>query len=487
MFCKRCQYALWNLRERICPECGQPFLPSEYEFVANSVRFCCPQCGQDYYGTGPRGHLVPREFDCIGCGEHLDMDRMVLLPTEGIDERRTIPEPMPWLEKGFGRFPRRWASTAWRGLFTPARLMSRTPAPSGAGPAIGFAALNIALAGSVSLSWTMVLIVVGGAGIAGLLVAVPIGIAVWFVLFLLWALTTHVILWISGSHAYGLGRTVQALGYTSGAALFCSVPCVGIYVLPLALLAWIVAAAGALREAQGVGLLRASAAAAAPPVLAGLTLTLGVTLVVVPGVRSSIRAASAAAAASQAGSVPGIRALALAVALRQAAGRDGSYPAEPAELAREPGVDVGSFALASVDDPLAADTILVGDLPLSSFRTASPQRAAQALELQAERRRRAGEKSPRLGDLIFVYEGLDPAASDASLWVFYSDSVVATASRFGRQPPAPPGPVRFIGLSDGTITRVDAANFAAALEAQNALRASRGLPLIAEPDAGGVP
>ena len=84
MRCQGCDYPLWNLTARQCPECGRPFRPSEFRFVANSVRFCCPHCGQDYYGTGPVGHLVPVEFDCVRCHRRVHMDQMVLLPTEGV-------------------------------------------------------------------------------------------------------------------------------------------------------------------------------------------------------------------------------------------------------------------------------------------------------------------------------------------------------------------------------------------------------------------
>ena len=62
MRCQNCNYTLWNLTTRECPECGTPFLPSAQDFQPNSVRFCCPGCDQDYYGTSPRGHLVPSAF-----------------------------------------------------------------------------------------------------------------------------------------------------------------------------------------------------------------------------------------------------------------------------------------------------------------------------------------------------------------------------------------------------------------------------------------
>ena len=75
MRCKQCDYRLWNLTARRCPECGTPFLPSEFEFVPNSVQFCCPHCGQAYYGTDAKGHLVPPAFTCGRCGAAIKRTR----------------------------------------------------------------------------------------------------------------------------------------------------------------------------------------------------------------------------------------------------------------------------------------------------------------------------------------------------------------------------------------------------------------------------
>src|SRR5205809_3624053 len=99
MHCKQCDYPLWGLRTRECPECGKPFGPSSYEFVANSVRFCCPHCEQSYYGTGARGHLVPPHFDCVSCQRHIHMHDMVLFPAHGLEEEQTAIEQMPWLNR----------------------------------------------------------------------------------------------------------------------------------------------------------------------------------------------------------------------------------------------------------------------------------------------------------------------------------------------------------------------------------------------------
>src|SRR5262245_20410546 len=111
MHCKQCNYPLWNLTARTCPECGAPFNPSDFEFVPNSVRFCCPNCRLAYYGTSPKGHLIPHVFNCLGCEERITMDSCVLLPAEGVVDDETKPEIHPWHDAR-----RRWTIGGWTSM-----------------------------------------------------------------------------------------------------------------------------------------------------------------------------------------------------------------------------------------------------------------------------------------------------------------------------------------------------------------------------------
>lgn len=95
MNCKTCDYALWNLRTRVCPECGSSFNVADFEWRPGAVRFCCPHCNQAYYGTDAKGHLVPPEFECIACGQSITMEEMVLLPAEGVRSEDTSPRSVP--------------------------------------------------------------------------------------------------------------------------------------------------------------------------------------------------------------------------------------------------------------------------------------------------------------------------------------------------------------------------------------------------------
>ena len=130
MRCKACDYPLWNLRARQCPECGLPFRPDEFEFRPNSVCFCCPHCNQSYYGTDAHGHLEPPAFNCVTCGRHVVMNEMVLLPAEGLDEKHTKAAVNPWLERHREGWWRSWFRSIGQALASPGQLMKGTPVES---------------------------------------------------------------------------------------------------------------------------------------------------------------------------------------------------------------------------------------------------------------------------------------------------------------------------------------------------------------------
>jgi hypothetical protein len=143
MRCTNCDYPLWNLTARECPECGQSFRPSEFEFIAGSVQFCCPHCKQTYYGTGEKGHLRPVEFECVTCGKHVHMDEMVLRPAEGLEDRDTAVDDVPWLERKRIGFFKGWLATIWKSLVAPHRLMNAMPPRNATGQAWWFMLLTV--------------------------------------------------------------------------------------------------------------------------------------------------------------------------------------------------------------------------------------------------------------------------------------------------------------------------------------------------------
>ena len=99
MHCRHCAYPLWGVRDHVCPECGRPFDPGDYEFAAATVHFCCPHCAQPYLGTDERGHPEPAQFDCTGCGKPIGLGGMVVRMPPGVSETQTKRGEMPWLER----------------------------------------------------------------------------------------------------------------------------------------------------------------------------------------------------------------------------------------------------------------------------------------------------------------------------------------------------------------------------------------------------
>jgi hypothetical protein len=248
MRCRECDYPLWNLKNRQCPECGSQFAPDRYDFRPNSVRFCCPHCDQAYYGTDARGHLEPSVFDCVTCGRHLSMNDMVLLPAEGLQEMHTRVASNRWLERHrTGRF-KSWCSTIGQSLISPGQLMKGTPVESSMKQAWWFFTVTMVAILVVSFIPAACFMVgfpfllsssgsapAGGPG-PGLLAGMMAGMtAVIFVIVVpamllfvvVWGLVAHGLLTLGGSGHETIRRTFQALCYSSGAYVTSVIPCLG--------------------------------------------------------------------------------------------------------------------------------------------------------------------------------------------------------------------------------------------------------------------
>lgn len=244
MRCTECNYALWNLKARQCPECGTPFQPSEFEFVCNSVQFCCLHCDQPYYGTGQRGHLVPQSFECVKCGQHTHMNEMVLRPGEGLREEQTNVDHNPWLNRArVGRMKAFWSSIGMA-LVGPFRMMRATPQESSVAKPFWFMLIVVTLSTFVGMIPTICMLGLfsftgsagTGTGIAlrttGLMLLLFFLGSVAFVLVfcIIWGLTAHGLLKVTGETAGGLGRTFHAIFYGGGAYVMTAIPCAGRYV-----------------------------------------------------------------------------------------------------------------------------------------------------------------------------------------------------------------------------------------------------------------
>ncbi len=482
MHCRNCEYALWNLTTRECPECGTAFRPSEYEFVPQSVRFCCPHCDHPYYGTGKKGHVEPQSFACLRCGQPVSMDDMVLRPGLGVEEQLTRPDTMPWLDRGVRGRVRAWFQMIGKGLTAPGQLINATPPDSPVLQAWVFALICTTIfiipGSSMHVFYGLMFAAgFGGAGLGGAGLgwatlpvyglAILAGVVVCSMLVvLLWTLVAHGVLRVTGRVEHGYRRTCHALLYSTGANVFTAVPCFGILVGSAW---WAVSAILMLRRAQGVSGTRAAFAAGALPGLAlagwfgmyALAFILPMTAMTRTG----------PGFAGPPGS-PGYQTGAINTSLMTYRSQQGGDPQHAIELALTQSANMvtGAGSTAFFCDPSSKTTaadVPVGDDTLAGFDNAS--RATQlstvgkVVEAVPE-----GIVAHRLGDFVFTYHGTS-GAWDRQLW-----SIVMLADPDVNGPPKGTDLV-VIGTADMGVTQTTAAELPALLEKQNAYRATRGL------------
>jgi len=496
MRCKSCDYPLWQIRDRRCPECGTGFVPSEFEFVLNSVRFCCPHCAQSYYGTGAKGHLVPSAFGCVSCRRPIAMDEMVLLPTAGVREEQTKVEMNPWLERREKGIVRGWFGTVIQSMGTPSRLARSTPERSSLLQATWFAALTTGfylLLGLSAFVLMFLLIAVitavtgGGSGGAGgvsttlvpMFGFLALGLGVMIAILVgafVWGAMAHGLLRLTGPVSAGIGRTMQCILYSSGTNVLHAVPCVGIYLGWLGTIWWAISATLMLKDGQKVSAGRAALAGILPPIL---TLLVGVgmfvALVVLP-LRTAIAMAQVSATQTAAqttqASGPGdaARIEQLAIAIKTHAGEYGAPPAHAAELISTQRIAVSEFLSPGLDFSSRMETVKIAGMTLDNVATADNDRT-DAIVAAANASISPEVIAHRAGDTVFCYHGIDFATANPLLWTVVS----------AYEPGLRSWGATVVGLVDGTIVTFQPEEFAAALADQNSLRADAGLAPLPDP------
>jgi len=475
MQCRQCGYRLWHLTTRLCPECGTPFRPSEYAFVPNTVEFCCPHCGQAYFGTDSQGLLDPRAFDCVSCGRHIHMDQMVLRPAEGIDERQTQPEHIPWLQRDKLSLGRAWWGTVKMAMTAPTRLMQLLPMDARLEDGLWFSAMTFLV--SMSLMWVIWILLMLGMLLSGgrraTAVILPVfcgmGLLAPFLAILgmlIWATAAHIVLRITGRTAGTWGRTLQAFCYSSGSYAIGAVPCLGMYVAPIW---WLISAILAVREGQKVHGGRAAFAVIALPVtIFMLVIGLQATMFYAAATYTPSVATHVVDADTDTRSV-------LEGLLKFANAHQGRWPVHALSLAAEdyvPAYDfVGTHTLTSIDEVPVAETTL------EQFITKSEAIKRKLVEMAA-RQIPPNVSAHRLGDFVFTYHGIDRRHADGRLWVvvFAPETSNVTAG-YG---------VLVAGCVDGTTTSVSGPRYGQQLcslflKKQNELRARYGLPPLPDP------
>jgi len=477
MRCRTCDYALWNLTARLCPECGAAFLPRDFEFVPNTVRFCCPHCDQVYYGTSETGHLEPDLFECVSCGERIAMDQMVLRPHEGLAEQQTQIGSNPWLQRHRrGRF-KAWCATIGSALVTPVRLARGTPQESSVGQAAWFALTTLA----VTFAMGLLPFLCFGAGMpffvarsaqgtnppVGQMVAIMaggmvVGLAVVFILTGLylgvWALVTHGILRVSGSGQGPLRTTFHSICYSSGTVVTSIVPCVG----NLAIVWWIVSAVLMVKESHRVHGVRATFAVLTFPVCAMVLIVAAFAFAIIGNAATSARFTVGAS---------GAQAVVDAL-IAHAAEHNGQGPAHGLQLIADGRLNewqlIAPGTMGDLTDiPVAGmnlfDVVLLAPLE----KQAVIQRAAASLP--------ADVVAHRVGDFVFTFHGavLDERAS--GLWVVVMCLDPDTSGLSIATTPVT------VGTADGSVQYIVPTRLAPALAAQNRLRRDLGLPPLPDP------
>lgn len=470
MRCRTCEYSLWGIRERVCPECGSAFSPSEYEFRPRAVAFECPSCGQDYYGTGPRGALVPAAFACVRCGERCAMDEMVLRPAAGVDERDTDRSRTrnPWEHrKEIGRV-RAWLRTVGASFVSPARLIRHTETDGSAPAALGFAVCTLVISSFLMISVVALLMI--GLSAAGLglpvlpatVVFLTVGVLGILLILLAWSVSAHVFFRATGGAGHGFRRSCQCVCYSSGVNMCSAVPLLGIYLAPVAWIWWGIAAMVMFRRGQNVSWGRAATAGLVPPILAlgGVAATLvwlysnalgagGMNAWIY--VRTETETMTAAVAAS-------MRAGALGHA---------------SELIADGAITPGDFVISGSSTSAGAVMVGVTSLEELSGLDAIAQRR---LAREASAALPDGVAAHRVGDFVFTYHGVDVSdAAHAGVWI-----VIASPD-----PDVDHGDAEWNGLwagkADGSIDVLFTETMSYVLGAQNGLRESLGLPALPDP------
>lgn len=480
MRCKQCDYRLWNLTSRQCPECGTEFVPSDFEYIPGSVAFCCPHCDQAYYGSDAGGQLVPKAFECAQCQRDIHMDEMVLRPAEGVSERQTLVDVCPWLERKKRGLFKAWFSTVGMAMVSPVRLARTLPSETRCGQAWWFALLTTTACmavGMVPFLLVGIFAALGGGGTAGPWAYVGVGgtvaliaLAITFVGVLiyvvLWGAVTHGVLHLSGDHSHSRLMTYQALCYSNGSIVLAAIPCVGFY------FGWIwpiISGILMIKEAQKVQGWRAALSVLTFPcvLLFGFVLLYGgaiyFTLTSLPQVSTTTVVVGAISPEAEQTSTV------LTAVLTYANDNFGLCPEHPIELVN--GDYLAPSTLVLPASLTSSDTINVAGIHLRRFLALDDQRRWAVVD-SAIQPMSSDHAMSRFGDFLFFTYDVDATETDPGTWL-----VVAWPDPISNAYTGVPTTV-WVGQADGTVHSIDGAMFDSERDKQNQLRIQQGLPVL---------
>jgi len=474
LHCRNCDYPLWNLKDRQCPECGAAFVPGAFEFPTNAVRFCCPHCDTAYYGVGAHGHLEPKRFTCAGCGREVDMDEMVLRPAEGVDVASIRHNRMPWFDRQPGQIVRPWLATLGAVMTRPTTVVAGIPREHSVLGAWAFMFIsNLIFRVVGQLPW--LLISIGFIWFMGrqmpamgplmpmmmqqMAFFLPLSLIMLAIVPVAWFLLAHGLLRLTGSAREPWQRTAHCICYASGANAPSAIPC-GDCAMWAGAAWWVVSAILMVKDAH-----RCSGGMATLAVLVSGLLVMIVTTAVTLLASLSLMGGPFSNFATFGQEMDAReQAQVVAEALQQyASDHEGSGPDHAVQLIDARQTPPSSFCVTT-----PANSVLVGGTMLAQF----PQQSGEAREEAIDAATEAlppGVVAHRLGDMVFTYHGADLTRNDSKLWVL----VVAPS-------PATPAASTWNSIvivrGDETMGTVTAAEFPEALAEQNNHRRTLGLP-----------
>ncbi|MCH8344325.1 MAG: hypothetical protein IH983_10085 [Planctomycetes bacterium] len=485
MRCKNCDYALWNLKARLCPECGTPFRPSEYEFAPGKIQFRCPHCEQKYFGTSDRGHLEPSHFECSNCGNRIHMDEMIVAPADGITEQQTAVDRMPWLERGQGRVFKAWFAMIKWAMIEPHRVIRATPADTSIGRAWLFglvtAVIFLTFGAYIPLLvyGTAVSFGPGQSGFSGLwfsiggIATIVFGSLAVGLYILAWAGIAHGILRVTGGTAHTFRRTCHAICYSAPAGVVLAVPCCNIL---FGLVWWIASAAIMVKEAHKVHGARAALAVFVWPVLSVYIWQIlsGVQGFIIAGMLIPMFVGGGPFGGGFGGG--GMALSNETFVIMQAVSSydmqaNGQGPAHAIELVVTDSIYFGPLGGGFCHQGTKTTTadIPVGDGTFKDF-TSSSRSVQFGLVKNALESVPANLVAHRFGDFVFVYHGATLNTWDAQLW-----TVVMIPDPDVNGSPAANDPI-YIGTAGYTVSEITFSQLPAQIKQQNQHRATLGLP-----------
>lgn len=487
MRCKNCDYPLWNIKVRICPECGEGFRPTDYDFVPHSVAFHCPHCEQNYFGTDKRGHLEPLQFQCAKCQNLIHMNQMLVAPAEGVDEKEARSDHMPWLERSEGGIIKSWFATIKWAMLEPHRLIRATPVDIPFGRAWIFALITAALFLSIGL-YIPVLVYgaaasfgPGQSGLSGVwysiggFSALIVGIVAIGLYLLVWAGVAHLFLKMTGKTAHTFRRTCHSIFYSAPAGVILLIPLCNML---FGLVWWIASAAIMIKESQKVHGVRAAIAVFAWPFVSVYLIQVitGLYSLLIMGMLMSLAVGGFGGGFGRPGFGGGMQvspttSIVAQSVLTSANSSSGIGPTHALELTLSNNMIMTSWG-SNFCDPSTQTTpadIPVGDGTLQDFTNSSLSSQLGTLKDVIDALP-SNVVAYRFGDFLFTYHGASLNTWDTQLWI-----VVMLPDPDANSPPNPSDPI-YLATADYTVAQTTFGQLPALIKIQNQHRATLGLP-----------